>query len=152
MVSIDQRRSRKTRRWVLLADRISSIGITVGGVAVLGAVLGIVLYLVAVAVPLLRPARAEPLATFRLLTAEQMAVGVLFFDVDEYRCLGTIVLRDGEAIGYDLASGEIFWKGDGSSSGRIGYNVRIHIVVGPPDATKLPGSYLHSIDVPNQPA
>ena len=101
-------RQRKTRRSVLVADRLARLLISVGGAGTIVAVLGVALFLVWVVVPLFLPAKVEHLEA---LAAEGGAGPVpteeiLHLGVDEYRVLGWTLLASGRLEVFRLDSGE----------------------------------------------
>ncbi len=97
------RRRRRTSPRVLWIDRAAAIAITCGGVGVIVAVLGILVYLVSVVAPLFAPARIAREAAYALPgdTSETL----LFARLDEYRLLGLRGSADGEVIGFDARTG-----------------------------------------------
>ena len=93
---------RRTRRSVLIIDRVSGIIIRGGGLLVLVAVLGICVFLFAVFLPLFGSARVEPQSRFRL---PRGAKDLLFAEIDEYRVLGLGFYRDGVLSVFDARTG-----------------------------------------------
>lgn len=87
-------RARKTSRAVQLIDKLSSAIIKSGGILVIIAVLGILVFLVAVVVPLFRGARISGPRHVQLFTPEQ-AAKMLFVELNEYKDAGVAVDRNG---------------------------------------------------------
>ena len=97
-----RRPPRRTRRSVLIIDRVSGIVIRGGGLLVLVAVLGICVFLFAVCLPLFGSARVELQSRFKL---PRGASNLLFAEIDEYRVLGLAFYRDGLLSVYDARTG-----------------------------------------------
>jgi phosphate transport system permease protein len=98
------RRKLQTRRSVKIIDRVSTIGISVGGVGTIIAVLAVFLFLVSVVVPIYLPGSAEKVSR-RELDANRP--NPLAFGTDEYRVLGWSVSSDGWLRAARLDTGEI---------------------------------------------
>lgn len=96
-------RGRTTRPRVRVVDAAARIGVTIGGVGVIGAVLGILVYLVGEVVPLVRGGRAQRAQTHHV----DLGASPLLGAVDEYKGLALVLLPDGAAATIDLASGRI---------------------------------------------
>ena len=95
------RRVHQTRRSVVWADRAARWLIGTGGLFVIAAVMGILVFLMAVVWPLFgAPAADEPL---RYARAD--AGAPLFLEVNEYRSLGIRLERDGALYSFDARSG-----------------------------------------------
>ncbi|HVT43768.1 MAG TPA: ABC transporter permease subunit [Thermoanaerobaculia bacterium] len=99
------RRPRATTVRVRLVDRFTTAGITVGGLSVIVAVLGIMIYLVWVVIPLFRGAELTRRISFPLVPSSQ-AADVIFAELDEYRKVGVYALRSGEIVYFDARTGE----------------------------------------------
>lgn len=97
-------RRRQTRPIVHLVDRLTTLVITIGGVLVIVAVLGILVYLVSVVLPLFRPARVEARKQFALFS--ETAPTLLWFEADIYRTRGLFVEANGRAVLFDLTTGQ----------------------------------------------
>jgi phosphate transport system permease protein len=98
------RRKLKTRRSVKIIDRVSTIGISIGGVGTIIAVLAVFLFLVSVVVPIFRSGSAENEARRELGNHGGEA---LSFGIDEYRVLAWAVSSDGWVRAARLDTGEI---------------------------------------------
>ena len=98
-----RRRSRKTRRSVIIADASARTVITVGGVGTILAVLGVCLFLVWVAMPLFLPAEMEGLSATNVEWAEEP----LHMGIDEYQTLGWVLLPSGKVDVFRLDNGEV---------------------------------------------
>ncbi len=98
------RRPRTTSPRVHLVDRVTTWGISIGGVAVIAAVLGILVYLVAVVAPLFRGARLD---SARPLDTEPYAGSVppVLAEVDEYQQAGLLLFADGRLRLFDARTG-----------------------------------------------
>src|SRR5262249_27868754 len=85
------RRSRKTRRSVLIADRAADWIIRIGGILVIVAVLGIMAYLIQVVVPLFIGGAIREHHALTMPHADK----ILMQAVDEYRTIAVSVDRGG---------------------------------------------------------
>lgn len=91
---------------MLLADRVAGATIRIGGVCVIVAVLGILIYLVGVVLPLFAGASVSARANYALLDAAS-ARGLLFATVDEYLQTGLCALANGEIFSFDASTGRV---------------------------------------------
>ncbi len=98
-------RSRKTRPVVKFVDQLSTAVITGGGIMVILAVLGIMVYLTSVVVPLFGGAKVEPPNSYPLLSAEQVR-DLLLVEINEYQTLGMALERNGKLTVFDGRTGE----------------------------------------------
>ena len=96
-------RERKTRRSVLITDRLARLLISVGGIGTIIAVLGVCAFLVWVAAPLFFPATVEDLHTLD----GQRGGALLHLGVDEYQNLGWILRDDGSVQVFRLDNGDL---------------------------------------------
>jgi len=96
-------RRRGTLRRVRLADRAAASAITIGGLGVIVAVLGMLVFLAAEVVPLFYRGEAVARRSGRV----ELAAAPLFGLTDEYLGLTTVVMPSGEAVTYDLADGAV---------------------------------------------
>jgi len=88
---------------VRFADRVSTVVITVGGLTVVAAVLGIAVYLVSVVASLFTPGESALVTTF---TASDLASPALFIEVDEFGSSAMQLTNDGQLRLFSLATGE----------------------------------------------
>ncbi|MFA6957938.1 MAG: ABC transporter permease subunit [Thermoanaerobaculia bacterium] len=100
------RRIRVTSRKVLVTDKVTSVVINVGGVAVIAAVLAILVYLVLVVLPLFGGAKLSPGSTTALGAAGDPRQ-FLIVETDEYRSVLAVIRRDGEVFFLDASSGRL---------------------------------------------
>jgi phosphate transport system permease protein len=98
------RRKLQTRRSVKIIDRVSTIGISIGGVGTIIAVLAVFLFLVSVVIPIFRPGSAEKVGRRAL---EARLARPVSFGTDEYRVLAWSVRSDGLVRAARLDTGEI---------------------------------------------
>lgn len=137
-------RRRGTLHRVRVADRVAAMSITIGGLGVIVAVLGMLVFLAAEVVPLFGRGEATPRASGRADLGGEPVFGL----TDEYIGLCTAVLPSGEAVTFSLADGSVtarqflgpegatptawaFYRGDGAvalgyadgrvQTGRIGF-------------------------------
>ena len=96
-----QRRTRKTSFRVKLIDKLANIGITVGGLGVIVAVLGLILFITWQVVPLFGSGETgvvnEPSPT--------EANETLLLHADEYRVAGIKILSNGEIVSFAIPNG-----------------------------------------------
>ncbi len=95
--------SKKTRRWVLVADAIANKAITIGGMCVIAAVLAIMVFLVYEVIPLFQGARVEGRHTY---TLGKDAAQVKSLFTDDYNTLAVAVASDGSVSAWHLSSGK----------------------------------------------
>ena len=105
-VTLRRRKPRHTRRSVFWIDRLMTNGITFGGLAVIAAVLGIMVYLVIVVTPLFQGARMTATVNYSLMSSEETQK-LLYAETDEYRDLGLYALATGEAVWFAAKNGRV---------------------------------------------
>ncbi|MGK2856623.1 MAG: hypothetical protein ACSLFQ_05395, partial [Thermoanaerobaculia bacterium] len=103
------RRNRVTSKRVHLVDSVTSVVINVGGVGVIATVLGILVYLVAVVLPLFSGARISP-SSLAVLDGVGDPKQFLMAEIDEYRSMLAVVRDDGEVLFLDAASGRVLQR------------------------------------------
>jgi phosphate transport system permease protein len=101
---IGQLRGRQTRPGVKVADALARSVITVGGISTIAAVLGVCVYLVWVAAPLMRPARVD---NTQVVETQWQAGAPRRLDVDEHRVLGITFGATGELGVFQLDDGHL---------------------------------------------
>lgn len=84
-------RDRKTRPSVLIVDRIARTLIAFGGIGTIVSVLGVLIFLLAVVLPLFLPGKAEEVRPLPNASADVMQIGI-----DEYQRLGYLLHRSGK--------------------------------------------------------
>lgn len=96
------RRARVTRRSVVVVDSLANWIIRIGGISVIVAVAGIMLFLAQVVVPLFTGARLESTVSYRIagLPAETEMTAI-----DEHRTIALAVGRDGAIRAWHAATG-----------------------------------------------
>lgn len=99
-------RQRKTRRSVLIVDRVARGLIAIGGIGTILSVLGVLVFLVAVVLPLFLPGRAG-----KVETLPNAAADVLHIGIDEYQRLGYLLHRSGKLEVFAIKS-----SGDGAGA------------------------------------
>lgn len=99
-----RRRQRTTRPGVRVADKVAHLFITIGGIGTILAVLGVLAFLLWVAMPLFMSAGVNEEASFSTVARLDQAIHV---GMDEHQLLGWALLPDGEVIAYRLDNGEI---------------------------------------------
>ncbi len=93
---------RKTRRWVLIADSIADRMITVGGVLVIGAVLGMMVFLIYEVIPLFKGGSVQAQSEY-ILDSETNPV--LVWLVDEYKTIAVSVSSNGTVTAWHAKTG-----------------------------------------------
>jgi len=101
-------RVRKTKPMVHVIDRVATGVISVGGLLVVVAVLGIFVYLTSVALVVFRPGSAGLPTDVRLDPA--VAADVLFLQIDEHRSSALVLTRAGVLRHIELASGTVAFE------------------------------------------
>jgi phosphate transport system permease protein len=97
-----RRGRRKTKRSVLIADKMADWTISVGGVLVIGAVFGIMAFLFQVVVPLFAGNEAgEP----RALSVSRPSDRLLDLQADEYKTIAVAISADGGLTAFHLGTG-----------------------------------------------
>lgn len=91
----------------MFVDRLSTTVIKTGGIVVIAAVLGMMVYLAWVVYPLFTGATVVGRHDYTLLS-ETRAAELVQAAVDEYRVAGAAVLRSGEVMGFDARTGASF--------------------------------------------
>jgi phosphate transport system permease protein len=103
------RRRRKTRRSVRLAEILSRVFITVGGIGTILAVALVGIFLVWVALPLFRGATVQEVKQF---ASPMPAAGPMRTGIDEYQQLGWTILSNGTFQVYRLDTGKVLEQRD----------------------------------------
>lgn len=96
-------RSMETRRSVKLGENIARGVITAGGLLVIVAVLGIMVFLFQVVVPLLGGGTLLGQVRYQIETER----GVVWVNGDEFQTLGSVVAAEGRVITYHVPSGTV---------------------------------------------
>jgi phosphate transport system permease protein len=91
-------------RWRHLKDGLARRMVGIGGVAVLGSLLLIFVYLLLEVLPLFAPARADPRAEFRVPGDD---AATLYLALEEQSEIGLRVSASGEATFFDLSTGAV---------------------------------------------
>ncbi len=96
-----RRRDKKTARSVIVGEKIAAWMITAGGLLVILAVVGIMVFLVQVALPLASGGHLDAHRTFTVTPPKPLA----WVNADEYRTLGVRVTADGLVSAFHLETG-----------------------------------------------
>jgi phosphate transport system permease protein len=106
--SFTGRQRRHQTRWsVKLADRVSSVVITVGGIGTIVTVCLVFVLLLAVVVPMFRSANVYSARVVELAGPTERP---LHMEVDEYGLLAWAVYTSGQLSVFRLDSGEVVWQ------------------------------------------
>ncbi|MFN6977461.1 MAG: hypothetical protein ACK4OP_05020, partial [Gemmobacter sp.] len=97
------KRAKSTRWGVIYGERIARTIITVGGLLVIVAVLGIMVFLFRVVAPMLAPGSVLGNLSYRVEAAADPA----WLNADEFQSLATAVGRDGDVTTFHIATGQI---------------------------------------------
>ena len=95
--------SPRLMRWRFLKDRIATVGVSIGGIGVIFAVVLIFFYLLWVVLPLFQSANVRLLAEFPVPGS---AAPSLHFSLEEQAELGFRIAEDGQAIFFELTDGD----------------------------------------------
>jgi phosphate transport system permease protein len=96
-----RRRDRSTRASVLVGERVARWVISVGGLLVIFAVIGIMLFLVSVVIPLGREGEIRAIESYPLDSAKRVA----WLNADEFSTMAIRVAADGAISAFHLATG-----------------------------------------------
>ncbi|AFM27462.1 ABC transporter permease subunit [Desulfomonile tiedjei] len=88
-----QRGPKKTRKWVLIADKVSDRVITVGGILVIGAVLGMMVFLVWEVLPLFKKGTIESQTFFKPSADPNPTLAAA---IDDYDTIAVSIDNDGK--------------------------------------------------------
>ncbi len=110
------RREKKARRGVLIADAIADRTITIGGILVIVAVLGILVFLVEETLPLFRSGTTTATHTYSL---ERPADDVIGASVDDYKTLAFLLTKEGKGRLFHARTGLPLQKSALDFEGRI---------------------------------
>lgn len=103
MADAKSRGPKKTRRWVLIVDKIADRAITVGGIFVIAAVLGMLVFLVYEVVPLFQGGSVLSRSGYSLGSDQQSILGL---NVDDYGTIAVTIARDGSVTAWHAKTGE----------------------------------------------
>ncbi len=103
------RRNKETRRAVFIADRLAKRVISVGGIAVIAAVLGIMVFLVAEVAPLFMGGEVLNESSYSLADPPRPGTATAW---DEYRRMATMISRDGAITAVHAPSGRVLLTED----------------------------------------
>ncbi|MGE4281393.1 MAG: ABC transporter permease, partial [Magnetospirillum sp.] len=98
-----KRRDRTTRKSVVVKDKIADWTITIGGMTVILAVAGIMVFLLQVVVPLFTGGSVGTRSSYVLPHTSQRAVATL---VDEYKVVATMLMADGKIVTFHAPTGK----------------------------------------------
>ena len=102
-----RRRAKETPAWVHLSDRAASIGITLGGLLVIFAVIVIIVFLVQVAMPLALGGDVKQQRSYQVQPPKDLA----WVSSDEYLTMGTRIAADGAFSVFHLDTGRAISSG-----------------------------------------
>ncbi|MFN4171981.1 MAG: ABC transporter permease subunit [Pseudorhodobacter sp.] len=108
------KRAKSTRWTVIYGERIAKWVITVGGLLVIVAVLGIMVFLFRVVAPMLSPGQEVGSLSYRVSGTSNPA----WLNADEFQSLATVVGRDGATTTFHIATGEVIQTGRFDFGGR----------------------------------
>nr|MBL0731875.1 hypothetical protein [Desulfobacterales bacterium] len=89
---IQDNRIKKTRKTVLIADRIADRVITTGGILVIAAVLCILVFLIVKVIPLFKSGTIDKNYSY---TIEKQTDDLLFMGIDDYKTVSVLIQKNG---------------------------------------------------------
>ena len=116
---LERRRDRSTRGSVLLADHLARWLITIGGLLVILAVVGIMVFLISVALPL---AKSGETLSHRQYQVKPPKV-TRWLNADEYRTLGVRISAEGAYSSFHLDTGRLIAAGELDFGGQVAISV-----------------------------
>ncbi|MCD6274010.1 MAG: ABC transporter permease subunit [Deltaproteobacteria bacterium] len=99
---VPDKRDKKTRKIVLIADRIADRVITTGGILVIAAVLCILVFLLVKVVPLFKSGSIDKTYSY---TIEKQSDDLLFMGIDDYKTISVLMKKNGEISMFHAKSG-----------------------------------------------
>jgi len=102
MAPMEVQGPRKTRRWVLIADKMADRVITVGGVLVIAAVLGMMVFLVHEVLPLFVGGSVTARSDYILDSESNSVLAII---LDEYKTIAASVRNDGTVTAWHARTG-----------------------------------------------
>lgn len=117
---LERRRDRSTRRSVLLADGLARWLISIGGLLVILAVVGIMVFLISVALPLAKSGETLSHSQYQVTPPKVTR----WLNADEYRTLGARISADGAYSSFHLDTGRLI------ASGKLDFGEQMAISVG----------------------
>ncbi|HTY23383.1 MAG TPA: ABC transporter permease [Desulfomonilaceae bacterium] len=102
MAPMEVQGPRKTRRWVLIADKMADRAITVGGVLVIAAVLGMMVFLVHEVLPLFAGGSVIARSDYILDSESNSVLAII---LDEYKTVAASVRNDGTVTAWHARTG-----------------------------------------------
>lgn len=103
VVPVQRVRSRQVRRSVIIVDRIADRVITIGGILVIMAVLGILVFLVQQTVPLFMGGETTAKHSYTLSTE---MTDIMHAGIDEYKSIAFVLQRDGRIALFHARTGK----------------------------------------------
>lgn len=99
-----EKKIKKTRPWVLLADKVANKAITVGGILIIAAVLGMMVFLVLETAPLFKGGVINFTKDYKIenLNSESIAISL-----DEYKTIATAVGKGGDITLWHAKTGHL---------------------------------------------
>lgn len=93
---------KKTRRWVLVVDRIADRIITIGGALVIAAVMGMMVFLVYEVLPLFQGGSIESVSSYAFPGKPEETLAL---SMDDYRTIALGIARDGGVLAWHARTG-----------------------------------------------
>ncbi len=97
-----RKRRMTTRASVKIGEKLAGAVITIGGLMVIVAVLGIMVFLFRVVVPLMSSGELQGNVRFQLDTGQEL----IWVNADEFQTVGLALAADGRVIGFHIPSGQ----------------------------------------------
>src|SRR5208283_3384838 len=116
MLDSETKGPKKTRRWVLIADRVADRFISVGGILVIAAVLGIMLFLVYEVVPLFQGGTVESQSDYALDVKREPILGL---SMDEHKTIAACAMKDATISAWHAKTGALLTAPSFGLKGKI---------------------------------
>ena len=102
MTNSVERQPKKTRLWVLIADKVADYTITVGGILIIAAVMAIMVFLVWEVLPLFQGGSVVSQAEYSVQTTKSPTLSLC---TDEYQAIAVLAQMDGSVSAWHAKSG-----------------------------------------------
>ena len=110
-----RRRDLSTRTSVKLTESLAKWVITIGGLLVIVAVLGIMVFLVRVVVPLVADGEVRSQVAYRIPVDEP----IIWSNADEFQTMAVVLTRSGQVINFHVPTGQIVHRDQIDFGGRV---------------------------------
>ncbi len=144
-----EKKVKKTRPWVLLADKVANKAITVGGILIIAAVLGMMVFLVFETAPLFRGGVINFTRDYQI---EKLSSESTVISLDEYKTIAAAVGQDGVINLWHAKTGHLLvptsFDFDGKTSTAFAWTIdRLNYAFGFSDGTVRLGRLKYDINI-----